>query len=116
MQTRLVTTLEIGLAAACLLVGVAAAHDDSPPRPDRKSTPSELQSQSNLVCRLLLEKKKTSDMVRRAPVLRRQRLVPRHIHASAPRSLGRVLHAIAWIRSTSACSVSGSRYRLPVDG
>src|SRR2546430_12892494 len=25
---------------------------------DRKSTPSELQSQSNLVCRLLLEKKK----------------------------------------------------------
>src|SRR2546430_6542053 len=27
---------------------------------DRKSTTSELQSQSNLVCRLLLEKKKTS--------------------------------------------------------
>src|SRR5205085_11266606 len=27
-------------------------------RPDRKSTRSELQSQSNLVCRLLLEKKK----------------------------------------------------------
>src|SRR2546430_3395845 len=27
---------------------------------DRKSTPSELQSQSNLVCRLLLEKKKTA--------------------------------------------------------
>jgi ABC-type Zn uptake system ZnuABC Zn-binding protein ZnuA len=33
-----VTTLEIGLAAACLLVGVAAAHDESPPRPEARQS------------------------------------------------------------------------------
>ena len=38
MQTRRVTTLEIGLAAACLLVGVAAAHDESPPRPEARQS------------------------------------------------------------------------------
>ena len=38
MQRRLVTTLEIGLAAACLLVGVAAAHDESPPRPEARQS------------------------------------------------------------------------------
>jgi zinc/manganese transport system substrate-binding protein len=38
MQTRRVTALEIGLAAACLLVGVAAAHDESPPHPEARQS------------------------------------------------------------------------------
>jgi zinc/manganese transport system substrate-binding protein len=38
MQTRLVTTVKIGLAGACLLVGVAAAHDESPPRPEARQS------------------------------------------------------------------------------
>src|SRR5688572_31921738 len=37
---------------------VARSHQRLEPFGDRKSTRSELQSQSNLVCRLLLEKKK----------------------------------------------------------
>src|SRR2546430_8062775 len=40
-----------------LTYGIAGPTRDTP-RADRKSTTSELQSQSNLVCRLLLEKKK----------------------------------------------------------
>jgi zinc/manganese transport system substrate-binding protein len=38
MQRRRVTILEIGLAAACLLVGVAAAHDESPPHPEARQS------------------------------------------------------------------------------
>jgi len=38
MQKRPVTTLKIGLAAACLLVGVAGAHDESPPRPQARQS------------------------------------------------------------------------------
>jgi zinc/manganese transport system substrate-binding protein len=38
MQKRPVTTLKIGLAAACLLVGVAGAHDESPPRPEARQS------------------------------------------------------------------------------
>jgi zinc/manganese transport system substrate-binding protein len=38
MQTRRVRALEIGLTAACLLVGVAAAHDESPPHPEARQS------------------------------------------------------------------------------
>src|SRR2546427_6341138 len=46
--------------AAALQGGSAAPHNDPDPPPLRRSEEhtSELQSQSNLVCRLLLEKKK----------------------------------------------------------
>src|SRR2546430_7494798 len=54
---------DTGAALALLPSAVAAAVNarsaDSPPRPRRSEEhTSELQSQSNLVCRLLLEKKK----------------------------------------------------------
>jgi len=38
MQIRFATTVKIGLAGACLLAGVAAAHDESPPRPEARQS------------------------------------------------------------------------------
>jgi zinc/manganese transport system substrate-binding protein len=38
MQIRFATTVKIGLAGACLLVGVAAAHDESPPHPEARQS------------------------------------------------------------------------------
>src|SRR2546430_12435920 len=63
----------------------AASGSCSSPRSEEHT--SELQSQSNLVCRLLLEKKKTH--LRRSPVL----LSPdRSFYCSKPRLLRRRLH------------------------
>src|SRR5258705_2373298 len=42
MQIRFATTVKIGLAGACLLAGVAAAHDESPPRPEARRSQSAL--------------------------------------------------------------------------
>src|SRR2546430_884288 len=48
---------------------------------------SELQSQSNLVCRLLLEKKKEATLAGRA----------RFLHRYEPRALGVATHALAYL-------------------
>ena len=51
----------LGALATAGLATAAAAQSQVDHQPaDRKSTPSELQSRRNLVCRLLLEKKKTT--------------------------------------------------------
>src|SRR4029450_9760275 len=38
MQTRVVTTVRLGLAGVCLLAGVAGAHDEAPPRPEARQS------------------------------------------------------------------------------
>src|SRR3989475_6678084 len=71
-QHLLVATVRFHLTAHRAVVGPAHAHqlvvgsplDDAPVFHRSEEHTSELQSQSNLVCRLLLEKKKHSDHCR----------------------------------------------------
>src|SRR3972149_3650229 len=59
---------------------------------------SELQSQSNLVCRLLLEKKKKE---KESSILRPQPVWPRH-HAQQWRLCG-LFSTLRWLGSTANC-------------
>src|SRR2546430_2836086 len=60
------------------MIGLQMWSDEAHPFPERSEEhTSELQSQSNLVCRLLLEKKKKRAMPRRSPLTASRTIRPR---------------------------------------